>query len=125
MNIPVTWSITNVWAASQVEDLTNVIVRAAYRVVLTDTYQGRHIDAPADAPLVELPLVLEDGGVARFELDPSGEFIPFEQLTKEIVLGWVKSQLGDRVTLIETALRDRAEAIKNPKPPEIVQLELP
>ena len=40
---------------------------------------------------------------STFEGEPDENFIPFEQLTKEQVLDWVKQDLGpDEVTRIET-----------------------
>lgn len=60
-------------------------------------------------------------GIAQFEGDPAAPgFVPFEQLTEGVVLGWVKAQLGDeRIASItadaETRLQEKVEKKKNPE----------
>ena len=60
-------------------------------------------------------------GIAQFEGDPSAPgFVPFEQLTEPVVLGWVKAQLGDEKIASITAeaearLKEKAEKKKNPE----------
>ena len=41
-----------------------------------------------------------------------GSYVPFEQLTKEIVVGWVQSSLGKDT--VEASLATQIEAQKNP-----------
>jgi hypothetical protein len=41
-----------------------------------------------------------------------GNFIPFDSLTPEIVIGWVKDSLGEEI--VEEALAAQIEAQKNP-----------
>ena len=41
-----------------------------------------------------------------------GNIIPFESLTPEIVIGWVKDSLGEEI--VEEALAAQIEALKNP-----------
>jgi hypothetical protein len=41
-----------------------------------------------------------------------GNFIPFNSLTPEIVIGWVKDSLGEEI--VEEALAAQIEALKNP-----------
>jgi len=59
--------------------------------------------------------------------DPSKEgFIPYANLNEQIILGWVKSSLGQaKVTEIETALQDSVTAQKTAKEAEEVQNGLP
>jgi hypothetical protein len=48
-------------------------------------------------------------------LDRGEEFIPFEQLTKEMVIDWVKSKLGqEQVLEFENSLQQQIEKQKNP-----------
>lgn len=48
-------------------------------------------------------------------LEPPDELIPFEDLTEEIVLSWVKDQLGeDRVQELETYVCDEVARQKEP-----------
>ena len=42
----------------------------------------------------------------------SDNFIPFENLTPEIVIGWVKESLGEET--VEASLASQIEALKNP-----------
>ena len=52
-------------------------------------------------------------GTIDFLPDPSSDdFVPYESLTEEIVLGWVKAALG--VEGIESALASQIEAQKTP-----------
>lgn len=59
-------------------------------------------------------------GIVTLHGDPeSPDFIPYEDLTKEIVLGWVQSELGqDEIDRIEsemqTRLQERIDREKNP-----------
>ena len=121
----VQWSITNVRALPRVGELEKVVISAHYRAYLADTYIGRHPDDPANAPQKTLPVDAEYTGVAQFELDPGGEFIPAEDLTKAVILGWVKDQLGvDAVNEIEDRLRARIDRVKNPPEPTVISLAL-
>jgi hypothetical protein len=66
---------------------------------------------------------LTDGGhtVGRYgsanfsrEADEPG-FIPFEELTEEIVIGWVTNQMGElQVTALENSLAGQIAEIQNP-----------
>jgi hypothetical protein len=54
--------------------------------------------------------------VASYSQDPESEnYIPYEDLTEEIVVGWVKDSLGEeRLLEIETSLTQQIENQKNP-----------
>lgn len=61
--------------------------------------------------------------VAKFEGDPtSPSFIPFETLTEEIVIGWVKEQLGpDGIADMEDNVKKRIEQhIQSVKKPQFI-----
>ena len=48
-------------------------------------------------------------------LSEGGAFIPFEDLTNEIVVGWTKEAMGeDQVDQIETSIAGQIEDQKNP-----------
>jgi hypothetical protein len=48
-------------------------------------------------------------------LDPESEFIPFKDLTNEIVVGWTKNAMGDElVTSIETGIQQAIDLEINP-----------
>lgn len=53
---------------------------------------------------------------------PSGEFIPFEQLTTEIVLGWIEAEMGqERIEAMKSWIEQNIDDQINPK---IVKLSL-
>jgi len=50
-------------------------------------------------------------GMITLEGDPTDpNFIPFEELTQEVVLGWVQTELGEeRITEIQTQMESRLQ----------------
>jgi hypothetical protein len=63
-------------------------------------------------------------GTQSFTLDPEQEnFIPFEELTKETVQGWIETAMGeDRITQMQESL---ALQIEDQITPKIVNLPAP
>ena len=57
-----------------------------------------------------------DGGKTQFEYDASSsDFVPLEDLTEEVVLGWVKDSLGEEtIKVIEDSLTDKVNEQLNP-----------
>ena len=54
-------------------------------------------------------------GTQVVPLDPESTFIPFEDLTNEIVVGWTKEAMGeDQVASIEASIAGQVEALINP-----------
>jgi hypothetical protein len=54
-------------------------------------------------------------GTQVVPLDPESEFIPFEDLTNEIVVGWTKEAMGaEQVTAIEESIANQIEQEINP-----------
>ncbi len=54
-------------------------------------------------------------GTQIVPLDPESEFIPFEDLTNEIVVGWTKDAMGaEQVTSIETGIQQAIDLEINP-----------
>ena len=54
-------------------------------------------------------------GVKSLNTDNIQDFVPFEDVTSEIVEGWVKDAMGEeQVTQIETTLDQQIEDKKNP-----------
>lgn len=60
-------------------------------------------------------------GMITLEGDPQSEgFIPYEELTKEIVLGWIQSEVGEEEiqriqTDVERRLQERIDRENNPE----------
>ena len=54
-------------------------------------------------------------GTQNVPWNPEGAFIPFEDLTNEIVVEWTKEAMGEEtVTSIETGIANQIEALINP-----------
>ena len=52
-------------------------------------------------------------GSCSFQPDPSSDdYVAYDDLTEEIVLGWVKAEVGEED--VEQSLTDQIEAQKNP-----------
>lgn len=52
-------------------------------------------------------------------------FVSYENLTEEIVIGWVKQALGQNVDLIESTHVNYIEQMKNPPVPQVIPAPLP
>ena len=54
-------------------------------------------------------------GAAMLTLDPEGSFTPYEKLTEDQVIGWVKDALGkEQVVAYEESVANQIDAIVNP-----------
>lgn len=64
-------------------------------------------------------------GATPFTVDPtdeSGPFVPFEELTEDIVLGWIKSVVvGNYEEHVNSKIQEQIDAKVNP----IIEAELP
>lgn len=108
MPITYTWTATSLIGYPVLDGETDVVTRACY-TVLADDGEGHTAD------------------YSNFEytpLDPSVPFIPYADLTNEIVIGWVQNNLGpDKVATIQESLAIVIERQVNPPPqPEVMPL---
>jgi hypothetical protein len=63
----------------------------------------------------ENPYTSRNIGTQLVTLDPSTPFIPFEDLTNELVVEWTKSAMGEeQVTSIETNISNQIALLINP-----------
>jgi hypothetical protein len=108
MPITYTWTPTSLIGYPVFDGQTDVVTRASY-TVLGDDGEGHTADY---SNWQETPL------------DPSVPFIPYADLTPEIVIGWVQSNLGpDRVAAIEESLAIQIQRQVTPPPePEVLPL---
>lgn len=54
-------------------------------------------------------------GTQTVTVDPETPFIPFEDLTNEIIVGWTKEAMGeDQVQAIEDSLQAQIAELENP-----------
>jgi len=89
--------ISYTWKIAQLDRLT------ADGFVVTVHYRVAAIDGDYTA---------ETYGTVGFSEQPDGTFVPYEDLTEEIVVGWVQGSLGKDV--VEGSLASQIEAKKAP-----------
>lgn len=103
-----TWSIKQMSVMPVLEGQTDVVVSAQWNILGQD--QG-----------VEFNLQ----GWENFKLEQGEGFTPYNQLTQEQVVGWVKNTMGEnQVANLEAAVQGSLNAILNP-PVEPVIAPLP
>lgn len=94
-----TWTITNLIGYPQYEGETDVVTTVFYTVFADD---GAGHTASINS-------------IQQTPLDPAVPFIPYPDLTNDIVVGWVQSNLGPNgVASIEANLNGQIEAQINP-----------
>ena len=111
MPITYTWTPTQLIGYPTFDGQTDVVTRAFY-TVLADDGEGHTADY---------------SNFAYTPLDPSVPFIPYADLTPEIVIGWVQFALGpDHVAAIEESLAIQIQRQVTPPPePEVLPLPWP
>ena len=91
------WTITNLYTKT-VDGLQDYVVIAMYNVTGVDGEFSSSLD-----------------NTASFQVKEGQEFIPYSELTQDIVLGWIKEDLGENGILSITACIDgQIESQKNP-----------
>lgn len=102
----IVWSVVGLDVVKSVNSFTNVVKTVYWKLEgIEDTYQTDSYGS----------ILLE------FKLGPADEFIAYEDLTEETVIGWVKAVLGqERVQAYEASLQGQMDAIKDP-----VEVNLP
>ena len=92
------WNCKTVDVRPQAEGETNVVYNVHWIVTGTEgDYTANNIGTQAVA------------------LDPETPFIPFEDLTNEIVVEWTKEAIGeDQVQAIEDSIASQIAELKNP-----------
>jgi len=101
-----TWKITNLWTKT-IDGQQDYVVIAAYDVT--------GVDGEFSSSL---------SNTAQFSTASVSSFVPYADLTEEIVLGWIQSELGENGVLSITAcIEGQIESQKNPPvSPEITPL---
>ena len=108
MPITYTWTATSLIGYPVLDGETDVVTRASY-TVLADDGEGHTADY---------------SNFAYTPLDPSVPFIPYADLTNDIIIGWVQYNIGpDLIASIEGSLAIQVERQINPPPqPEVLPL---
>ena len=108
MPITYTWTATQLIGYPVLDGETDVVTRASY-TVLADDGEGHTADY---------------SNFAYTPIDPSVPFIPYADLTNEIIIGWVQFNIGaDLIASIEGSLAIQVERQVTPPPqPEVLPL---
>jgi hypothetical protein len=111
MPITYTWTATSLIGYPVIDGETDVVTRASY-TVLADDGEGHTADY---------------SNFALTPIDPSVPFIPYADLTNDIVIGWVQYNIGpDMIAAIQGSLAIQVERqIDPPKEPEVLPLPWP
>jgi hypothetical protein len=82
MAVSYSWAITQMTKKPQVNDINDVVVHVRWTLTGTESETGTQGSFPGATP---------------FELDPdnTGSFVAFEDLTEEIVVGWLQGVVVD------------------------------
>ena len=92
-----TWAVTSLYTET-VDGDSNYVVIANYEVV--------GVDGDYTASL---------SNIARFSTESVSPFIPYEDLTEEIVIGWIQEDLGvDGVSNLEACIQGQIDSQINP-----------
>jgi hypothetical protein len=104
MEIAYTWEITAMFTKNEAIHPNSVV---------QTRWEKTGIDSEGNSASFE--------GATTFTSDnvPVGEFIPLEQLTKEIVLNWIKSRIDE--SHINGIILSKIEELKNP----IIEVNMP
>jgi hypothetical protein len=108
MPITYTWTATSLIGYPVIDGETDVVTRASY-TVLADDGDGHTADY---------------SNFALTPIDPSVPFIPYADLTNDIVIGWVQYNIGaDMIAAIQGSLAIQVERQIDPPPqPEVLPL---
>ena len=99
------WNCKTVDVYPQLEDNANVV----YNVHWVVKAISENIDP------FGLPITVFDNGVQLINVNSEIEFIPFENLTNEIVVEWTKEAMGEeQVQAIEDGIASRIYELENP-----------
>ena len=92
-----TWNVTALYTQT-IEGEQNYVVIANYEVVGTDGTFSASL-----------------ANIARFSTASVSPFIPYDQLTNDIVIGWIQSELGtDGVANLEACIQGQIDSQINP-----------
>lgn len=92
-----TWTIKNLWTKT-IDGQQDYVVIAAYDV------EG--VDGEFSSSL---------SNTVEFSTENVSSFIPYAELTEEIVLGWIKADLGENgINSIKSCIAGQIESKKNP-----------
>lgn len=96
-----TWNINQLTAKIHEDGLDNVIYLIAYSYFATDS-------------TVEPKIMVSTNGSCSVQYNEGDPFIPYDELTKDIVVGWLLKSDQINVEGMQEYLDSQIEIIKNP-----------
>jgi hypothetical protein len=105
MKITHTWSIKNL---DQLNDDKKIVANVNFEVESTNG-----------------TISTRSGGMVKLETDNLSNPIPYADLTQEIVIGWVKSELGPNLGNFEVNNAAWINSVVNPPKPKTITEQLP
>lgn len=98
-------------------DNTFIFTIENLRTVNVANYENYVIDITYKVSKSDSGVVGYHLGIVKFELPTNETIVPFNELTEETVIGWVKSSLKEMETeMIESSISSMIERLKNPAP---------
>jgi len=95
------WQVTNLYTLDTVSE-AGYVVTVLYEVVGVETVRGTEYTASLS-------------NSAQFEVTEGSTYIPYEDLTNEIVVGWIQSELGeDGVNNLQASVEGMINSEINP-----------
>jgi len=118
MAVTINYNVDNIQCYTQYDQYTDVVVKVGWSCIGSGIAQA----GPQSGSTVSMsypnttPLTLNSGSW------DSGSFVPFNQLTNEIVMGWVFGEIGNQKDAIDNYVTEQVQQMINPT---IVNLPLP
>lgn len=114
------WEVSSLDCVPSLDGLNNVISAVHWRINAVST-QG--ITTEVNGQSITTPYTATIYGVQQLTLGDKSQFIPYDSVTKDLVISWVKDAIGiDQVTALYAALDKQ---INNLITPPIVSPTLP
>jgi hypothetical protein len=118
MAVTINYNVDSIQCYTQYDQYTDVVVKVGWSCIGSGIAEA----GPQSGSTVSLsypnttPLTLNSGSW------DTGSFVPFSQLTNEIVMGWVFAEIGNQKDAIDNYVTEQVQQMINPT---IVNLPLP
>lgn len=94
-----TWYVSSMYTVKEIPNKPDYVAMVTWRLIGTD---GEHTSDVGNNAVFE-------------EISSDADFIPYENLTEEIVLGWVQQQLGEEgINFYKAKAQAEVDFLSNP-----------
>lgn len=112
MDITYNWIFNSLDCYTEYSGETNVVFNVLWKLVATTTIAG---ETSQTGGTVYYTYSAKTVGTQEIPTEQLNSFVPFEDLTKQIVQGWVETAMGiDKVNSLKTILQQNIENQINP-----------